>query len=97
MVEIPRLPECRTWSGDLPAGGLGWFWWDTPEDDFGGQVMIRCPHGHIATLSAGKHQIAADGTVTPSIYFLGLCGDKEPFHEFGRLAGWMPADAARRG
>lgn len=95
MVEIPRLPECRTWAGDIGEGGLGWFWWKPfPED--AGEVIIRCPHGHLGTLSREKHQVAADGTVSPSIHFKGLCRGLPEFHENGRLVGWTAADAARR-
>jgi hypothetical protein len=45
-------------------------------------VVTRCPNGHIGTLD---HDIAADGTVTPSV----VCQrDGCNYHEFIKLDGW---------
>jgi len=46
------------------------------------QVLLKCPNGHIGVLD---HEIAEDGTVTPSV----MC-DREgcDFHEMIRLLDW---------
>lgn len=58
--------------------------------------MLRCPEGHYAGMASSNHAIAADGAVSPSVWFKGLCGSGPEFHANVRLLGWTPADAARR-
>lgn len=55
--------------------GLGWYIWR-------GLEMLRCPNGHVATLS---HSIDESGRVMPSAVcpFAGCT-----FHEFIRLDGY---------
>ena len=44
---------------------------------------MQCPDGHPGALS--DHQIAADGTVTPSV----VCPEETcEFHQMIRLVGW---------
>lgn len=93
-VSIPKIDDVICYSPRLPSGGVAWFWWrpDLEWNHF--EILLRCPHGHFATLSMSKHQIAADGTITPSIYFKGICGEDE-WHVWGRLEGWGAGDVAR--
>ncbi len=67
----PRLTP-GTWQGaTLPDGTR--------------RALLACTRGHIASLSS--HEIAADGTVTPSV----VCPeDGCDFHEFVQLEGWKP-------
>lgn len=45
-------------------------------------VMLRCPNGHVGALD---HEIAADGTVSPSV----VCDqDSCTFHKQVRLLDW---------
>jgi hypothetical protein len=46
------------------------------------QVMVKCAKGHLASLD---HEIAADGTVTPS---LGCPTEGCDWHEMVRLKDW---------
>jgi hypothetical protein len=57
------------------AGPLSW--WRSNE-----QVWTTCDQGHAASLD---HEIAADGSVNPSV----VCPEKEcDFHEFVILEDW---------
>lgn len=47
------------------------------------QVVTRCANGHIGSLD--DHQIASDGTVSPSVVCQSAGCD---YHEFIRLDGW---------
>lgn len=52
----------------------------------GRSASFTCPNGHVGTLS--DHDIAADGSVTPSV----VCSyDGCDFHEYIQLEGWQPA------
>lgn len=52
-----------------------------------GRVLLRCPEcGDLGTLAAPDHQVAPDGTVTPSIQ-CARTGCK--FHVNGKLLGWV--------
>jgi len=69
-------------------------WWKLDETDRNPEVVsIKCPLcGHCATLRRGEgsvyqgHEIAADGTVSPSI----VCPHTPncSWHVWGRLDGW---------
>ena len=65
--------EPLTWRKGAGPGGL--------------TALVSCSNGHIASLS--DHEIAADGTVTPSLACpTDLCN----FHESVRLVDWTPDD-----
>jgi len=50
-------------------------------------ALLSCVNGHECCLSSDLHQVAADGTVTPSaVCPVTGCG----WHEFIRLLGWTP-------
>lgn len=50
-------------------------------------LAFTCPNGHTGSLAS--HDIAADGTVTPSV----VCPhDGCPFHAWIRLAGWSAGE-----
>jgi hypothetical protein len=77
-MDVPRVTE--GWSEHK---GLGWR--PVKHDDIP-TAMLQCSNGHRALLST--HQIAADGTVTPSA----VCPYEGcNFHEWIRLAGWEEA------
>lgn len=86
LVVIPRAPD-----GVDYGGPLGW----SPVNDRSGVIKasVCCPNGHLMAL---KHNVAADGTVSPSIVCTGWAGGKpgerEPcdWHVFARLEGWTP-------
>ncbi len=49
----------------------------------GATAMMACSNGHVASLS--DHEIAADGSVTPSV----VCPETGcDFHEYVKLNGW---------
>lgn len=51
------------------------------------QVVTRCSNGHIGSLD--DHEIASDGTVSPSV----VCQREGcNFHEFIKLEGWNQND-----
>lgn len=59
-----------------------WKGLQTPD---GKSASVTCSNGHTATLT--DHEIAADGTVTPSL----VCPyDGCDFHEMVVLEGWEP-------
>lgn len=60
-------------------------WFRTLLDETGQKtVWFRCANGHYGTL--GNHDIAADGTVTPSV----VCPEQGcVFHDTVKLEGWM--------
>lgn len=73
LVTIPNDPG--------GAGKLAPSWWLD-----GKAVIVRCNCGAALLLD---HEIAADGTVTPSLWHSevqGACG----WHVVGRLDGWTP-------
>lgn len=84
MIAIPRAPE---------RFGKGWWPWKHARTAAGGGTYSHydgaciecggCGHG----MALSKHEIAADGTVTPSVVcpYVG-CG----WHVFIRLEGWNP-------
>jgi hypothetical protein len=79
-MDIPRDPR-RLDDGTAPAKAHWWPWHGT--------AMLSCPNGHIASLR--DHEIAVDGTVTPSV----VCPwDGCNFHQSLRLLEWG-APAAR--
>lgn len=48
-------------------------------------AMATCPNGHMCRISDEVHQIAADGTLTPSyVCPVDGCG----FHDFVKFEGW---------
>lgn len=61
------------------AGGMAWVPVTTST---GRSAVFRCPSSHTGSLTH-SHQIAADGTVTPSVICTS-CG----FHENLKLVGW---------
>jgi len=84
MVDLHRAPPNRGYPGWCPP-----LTWDGPlQPGNSVLVLLSCGNGHEGTLQTPTiHQIAADGTVTPSCVcpYKG-CG----WHEFVRLVGWMP-------
>lgn len=50
-------------------------------------ALVTCGMGHTTRLVSTVHQVAPDGTVTPS-YVCTVTGCT--FHEWVRLAGWDP-------
>lgn len=77
---------------DTEKGKGRWFIQETHAD--WRYVVLVCPvcggSGTLVHLShpehGGRHQIADDGTVSPSVVCALDCG----FHEFVRLEGWTP-------
>ena len=72
MIELPQDADLKplTWHGARWADGRR-------------TANMACSHGHVAGLY--DHDIAGDGTVTPSI----VCPvDGCEFHDFVRLSGW---------
>lgn len=99
LIVIPREPDLTNYASGLsPLGpGPAWCWW-RPDVDLPWLVLLRCPHGHWATLSGAKHHVARDGLVRPSIYFRGLCKPaSDEWHVWGQLQGWDPDLATARG
>ena len=71
--------------GDANAGPMSPLRWRTVHLDGRPQQAVCCANGHAAFLD--DHEIAADGTVSPSL----VCPeDGCDFHEFVKLEGWMP-------
>lgn len=65
------------------------YWYLAGDEPDWRYVVVCCPHGHLSTLrhlSRNEgHQIAPDGTVSPSV----VCPhDGCDFHEFVRLENW---------
>ena len=61
------------------------FTWERVTLDGVRSAAAYCVNGHFAVLSA--HEIAPDGTVTPSV----VCPEDEcDWHEMVRLDGWEP-------
>ena len=77
MLDIPRRTDVH---GQRPP------WWRSlnREDGLGATAGMVCPHGHYGTLH--DHEIAADGTVTPSVQCAVANCD---FHEMIRLVDWV--------
>ena len=50
-----------------------------------GWAVVRCANGHVATVRPPDHEIAEDGTISPSL----VC-PAEPcgWHVFAQLVGW---------
>lgn len=64
----------------MNAGAIGWFTWRD-------RTMLRCECG--LTMAIGdRHQIADDGTVTPSLHHKANDEADCGLHVFGRLVGW---------
>lgn len=79
-MDIPKISE--NGSG-LPVSVPCW-------DDAPGslQAFVWCSNGHL--LSLAKHEIAADGAVSPSVAcMMRDCG----YHDTIRLVGWTPKTA----
>jgi hypothetical protein len=56
-------------------------------------ALVTCDQGHECRVSERVHQIASDGTLSPSY----VCGGTNcVFHEFVRLEGWSPADSGNQ-
>jgi len=75
VIAIPR--------GDENGAGARW----KLVYELGGRrnAKVWCPRGHYGYLD--DHEIAADGTVTPSL----VCPDDHcDWHVNGRLVGWEP-------
>jgi hypothetical protein len=71
MILIQHDDELKpnTWKGGQTPGGR--------------TALFKCPNGHIGSLSG--HEIAEDGTVSPSV----VCPHEGcDFHEFIKLGGW---------
>lgn len=92
MILLPRLPDIDDLGYHPDEPPAGWYWRGISDDALGPHILVRCPHGHTLTLSKEKHQVAADGTVSPSLLFDKVCD----FHEYARLDGWTAEDASRR-
>lgn len=78
MIEVPRA---KTNNMDEP----GPCWQGGQRLGMPRTALMKCPQGHIASLSG--HEIATDGTVTPSV----VC--PEPgcgFHDYVKLLIWSP-------
>ncbi len=76
MITIPHVPyndgPGPNWHGGQLADGRR-------------TALVKCSHGHIASLS--EHTIAVDGTVSPSL----VCPREGcDFHEVVKLEGWSP-------
>jgi len=57
--------------------------WQGGQTPTGKTALFCCPNGHIGSLS--DHDIAADGTVSPSV----VCSKEGcNFHEFIQLVDW---------
>lgn len=73
MIKIPYSDKClgnNTW----------WFYWISGDRKV---VVARCSNGHIGGLD--DHEIAEDGTVSPSV----VCqAEGCDFHEFIQLDEW---------
>lgn len=79
------VPSARIWdSAGGPRDPLTWAPLLEPiAEGHRRSAWIKCRNGHLATLT--DHQIAHDGTVTPSV----VCpADGCDFHEHVQLAGW---------
>lgn len=87
MIDVPRssvpgadIQPASTW---LPTKGPG-----------GLSASMVCPNGHDGSIRA--HEIAADGTVTPSVVCHGVkqgpgyVKEDCDFHDHVRLVGWEP-------
>lgn len=58
--------------------------WKGGNSPYGRTALFCCSNGHIGSLS--NHEIAEDGTVTPSV----VCPHEGcNFHEFIKLEGWQ--------
>jgi hypothetical protein len=79
-VLIP-FTECFE-SGIEPSPAWGWHDYTGDEDE--PTLFLRCACGMLTGL--GKHTIADNGDVSPSIYHQQGCG----WHVFGTLVGWKP-------
>ncbi len=81
VVVIPRIASSGA------AKGLAW--WDA-----NGWVLVRCPNGHVHTLMHPgphrklSHDVAADGTIAPSLVCPGTGKNDCDWHVFARLEGW---------
>ena len=74
MILVPKVDLTQ------PHEGLGWFPAGYKDQR---TALMKCPLGHIGDLS--DHEIAADGTVTPSVQ----CGHLAcTFHDFVVLQDW---------
>ena len=80
MIEFKRDTVLGRWEGDLGS------WRGLKVGLHHRSASVTCPNcGRTATLT--DHDIAADGTVTPSLVCPhGGCG----FHDHVKLVGWMP-------
>lgn len=86
MIEIPKDPKNqRYWQGvgrDVPPAPA---WGTAPE----GKVWVRCPECRTSPMISESHEIAADGTVSPSIWHqCGTSGANDSgadWHVFGKL------------
>lgn len=69
----------------VPGGDEPGRVWNAP----GAFALLKCAHGHVATLTAPTHRADAAGKVTPSCVcpYAG-CN----FHEWAELEGWQPHD-----
>lgn len=76
--KIHLFPYETSESDKLPDRALTWL--QTKD----GKVAIACGNGHMAFLDP-EHQIADDGSVTPS---LGCPEEGCDWHVFGKLVGW---------
>lgn len=81
MTEIIRLTK------SLDYNALGPWWRGLHDEPFSKYPIrtawVRCPNNHYSGLQ--NHEIADDGTVTPSV----VCSDKShSWHVFLILEGW---------
>ncbi len=83
MLAIPRVPH---------NDGPGPNWHGAMRADAQRTALVKCPRGHIASLS--EHTIAADGTVSPSLVCPRWGCD---FHENVVLLGWAQSGTAAPG
>lgn len=79
------LPPACTWDYAIRLIKDGGFYACQSEHDL---ALCTCGKGHTCRLSGKVHQVAADGTVSPSyVCPVTGCG----YHEFVRLIGWDPS------
>lgn len=79
MIDFVRAPDPASSAAMMPGT------WRREIMPWGRSAIACCPHGHVASLY--DHEIASDGTVTPSV----VCPTPGcSFHDQVRLVGWLP-------
>ena len=83
-VELAHAPDVV--HGQTPPL-LAWAWW-RPVPEHAPWIVLTCGHGHVGHLDVpAVHQVAADGTVSPScVCPMAGCD----WHVWVRLQDWAP-------